>query len=429
MNKELLERADQLWERADKANKFNDQFGAYPFREGSRLVNDFQRLSEDVVAVEAPQAQEEVYSNELKRRLSSEATLLEHGLSGHYYTFEDVINLFGIDAVDVEGLRGWLADHRDEALDTIDRVYQDTEVGDFRIPVRVDIPSIKTKSEGITAGEIENYHQKLSRFFGEKIKVGRLLADIQVAPTSDGRSSFHPQSKLLSIGIPAICYMTPDRSLYINEKELIRLYGHEGMGHGLSTTVTEASDLPGFLKRFSITTRATLESVGQHFEEVIFDDLKDSPKTQKELRIAHNFGEIYQNHKDAQLIDLYQRLLQGYAISVLANKEFGDMSDPVIRREAIEKRISVISEVALYPGYAVGIVEGQQHNYDSQGNLSPTLAQEMVYVAKPVQRVLDLMQDRGVLYEGAERDRIDILLLSGYWTPIGLVENAQVSKV
>jgi hypothetical protein len=39
------------------------------------------------------------------------------------------------------------------------------------------------------------------------------------------------------------------------------------------------------------------------------------------------------------------------------------------------------------------------------------------------------MEKRGVRYEGGGRANIDKLLLTGYWTPIGLVENALVSSI
>lgn len=428
MNKELGQKADTLWIRSEKAFKFNSQFNVFPFQEGTRLVDDFRKLSEEVTVVPTPTSQEDVYHNELKRRLEGEAVYLDHALSGHYYTFGDVMSLYGIDKEDTDELRGWLLNNRAEVFETIDRVYASSEVGDLRLQVPADVPTFRRQAEEFSATHIGNYQKKLAKLFEDLTKVGTFLRDITCLPTSSDRSYFDLYTKMLALSIPAICYLTEDQSLHLNERELIRLFGHEGMGHGLNKVATEESNLPNFLKRNSESTRATVESVAQHFESVIFDSLADSKKTQEELGVAHKFGEIYQNEQDTRLIGLYRRKLFQYSISVLADKELGDMSQPETRKEAIEKRIALISDVSLYPGYAVGFVEGNQQNFDSKGNLSFNLVREMVYTARPAQRVVSIMEENGRPYNSENRGNIDLLLLSGFWTPIGLVENAQVAS-
>lgn len=428
MNPELASQAEHLWGRAEKAYKFNARFDIFPYQEGARLVDDFQRLSDTISTIQQIGTADDVHHNELKRRLSGEAVYLEHALSGHYYTFEDVTNLYGIDKADMEELKGWLLANRNEAMETIDRVYSATEVNDYRFPVPADIPTFRRQAEEFAGTHIGNFHKKLSKLFGELTSVGTFLRDITSVPTAAARSYFDLYTNMLALGIPAVCYLTEDQTLHINERELIRLFGHEGMGHGLNKVVTDASDLPKFMKRNSESTRATVESVGQFYEKVIFEDLASSPQTQEELGIAHKFPEIYQDEKDTRLINLYQRRLFHYGITVLANKELGDMANPTLRQATIQKKVELLSEVALYPGYAVGFIEGNQNNFDSQGNLSFGLAREMVYSAQPVQRVLEVMAEKGVEYDVRGRGKIDMLLLSGFWTPIGLVENAKVSN-
>lgn len=427
MNKELGQQADDLWTRSDKAYKFNSQFNVFPTQEGIRLVEEFKRLSADIPETPSPGNLEQVHHNELKRRLDGEAVYLEHALSGHYYTFEDVISLYGIDQEDTDSLRGWLLENREGVLDSIDRVYTATDVDELRLPVPADVPTFRRQAEEFSATHISNYQKKLAKLFEDLTQVGTFLRDINCQPTTNGRSYFNLYTKMLALGIPDICYTTEDQSLHINERELIRLFGHEGMGHGLNAVVTEQSDLPRFIKRNSESTRATVESVAQHFETVIFDSLAKSPKTQEDLGIAHKFGDLYQAEQDTRLINQYQRRLFQYAISVLADKSLGDLGHPETRRAATERRISLISDVALYPGYAVGFVEGNQQNFDSQGNLSFNLVSEMVYAAKPAQKVVEHAIQSGMKYEGDERGEIDMLLLSGFWTPIGLVENALVT--
>lgn len=428
MNKELESRAKELWDRSERNNKFNSQFKFYPPQEGGRLVDDFQRLSEEIQSL-TPTTTEEVQNNELKRRLSGEALLLDHTLKGHSYTFEDVVSLYGIDPEDIKGLKSWLMNNKDETLATIDKVYRKTEVNGYKLGIPKDIPLLNRQAEEFTTTHIGNYHKILSRQFEKLTSVGNFLKDIISLPTTDDRSYFNSLTKTLALSIPQICYLTEDKSLHIDERELLHLFGHEGMGHALNQIVTERSELPFFLKKESETTRASSESVAQYYEAIIFKDLASSQETQNDLGIKDKFADIYQNHIDIQLINLYYQKLYYYAITVLADKNLGDMSSPESKKEAISKRISLISEVTFNQGYAVNIVEKHQNDFDSQGNLSFKLAYELVYSAQPVQKVIDKMQQKGVLYDENGREKIDILLLTGFWTPIGLVENASTTVV
>jgi len=427
MNPELLEEADRLWEQSDKAVKFQGRFDTYPFRRGIQLVDHFYKLGESIKVSDNINTSEEVLTTELKRRLYGEAVYLDHHLSGRFYTFNEVLDLYGIDKEDTEGLKSWLSDNRNEVLDTIDRVFDGAEVDDFRIDLPVDIPLQQDQAKALADIHIGNYHRKLGALFNELTAVGTFLRDINAVPTFQSRSYFNPYTRTLALGIPAICYITPDNTIHIRERELLRLFGHEGMGHGLQKVVTDSSNLPAFLKRISESTRATTESVGQFYEKVIFDDLANAPKTLKDLGINHIFSEIYQEEKDSQLIVSYQRRLFHYAITVLADKNLGSLDNPETRSTAIRNRQDLLSEVALYPGYAIWFIERSRNNFDSEGNLSFDLAREIVYAAQPVEKVLEVMAEKKVEYNVSGRSIIDKLLLTGYWTPIGLVENAKIA--
>jgi len=91
--------------------------------------------------------------------------------------------------------------------------------------------------------------------------------------TTNIRSYFDPIREIIALSIPSICYQTEDSGLNINEIELIKLYGHEGMGHALNYVLTGENDLPYFLKTITIATKSTKESVAQFYENVIFNDL------------------------------------------------------------------------------------------------------------------------------------------------------------
>lgn len=428
MNPELLEQAELLWEQSDRAVKFQGRFNTYPFRRGIRLVDQFYQLGEGIHVEESPTTREEVFTSELKRRLRGEGVYLDHLLSGRFYTFNEVLDLYGIDREDTDELKAWLIEHKEEVLDTIDRVFDGTEVDDFRFDLPLDIPLFQDQAKAFADIHIGNYHRKLGALFNELTEVGTFLRDINAVPSLQGRSYFNPHTRTLALGIPAICYITPDNTLHIRERELIGLFGHEGMGHGLQKVISDASDLPQFLKRDSESTRATTESVGQFYEAVIFDDLLQAPKTLRDLGIDHIFPQIYKEEQDTQLISTYQRKLFHYAITILADKSLGNMDNPETRNEAIRKRQELLSEVVLYPGYAVWFIESNRNNFDSDGNLSFNLAREIVYVAQPVQRVLGVMKDIGISYDSKGRSKIDKLLLAGYWTPIGLVDNARVTN-
>lgn len=422
MKPELLQQAKQIWDRTDRAFKFQGRFDIFPYREGARLVDDSFKLAEGIALTEVPTTQEQVNTNELKRRLVGNAVYWDHALSGRFYTFEDAVSLFGIEERDIKGLRSWLSERREGVLETIDRVYQETEVDEDRYSTPLDLPGLKVQAEQFSGTYINNYHQKLGKVFGEFSAVGNFLRDIISVPTSEGRSYFDTNTNTLALGISAITYMSADRTLHINERALIRLFGHEGMGHGLNKVVTDASDLPFFLKTLSWSTRPTVESVGQFYETVIFNDLARSPRTQKELGVQDRFPEIYKDEQDTSQIEYYNRKLMFYAISVLADRNLGEPMDPGTMR----KKVGLLADVALYPGYAVGMVEGQRQNYDSEGNLSFNLVQEIVYAAQPVQRVLEMAKEKGLDYD-SKRSELDKLILTGFWTPIGLVENAQVA--
>ncbi len=111
-----------------------------------------------------------------------------------------------------------------------------------------------------------------------------------------------------------------------------------------------------------------------------------------------------------------------YAITVLADTSLGVPQDP----ETIRRKIEMLSDLALYPAYAVSIVENNKDRFDSQGNLNPWLVSELRYCAQPVRRVLDIFKGVGLTYEGVNRSTVDMALLSGFWTPLGLVEHAQL---
>jgi hypothetical protein len=422
MNPELLEQAKKVWDRHEKADKFEERFKIYPFEEGRSLANDFYGIASSIREYESPGNLEEVYLAELRRRAVGEATLLDHKLTGKPYTFTDVIKIYGIESEDIDNLYPWLLRNKKPTLDAVERIHEDTEVEDYDMDLAMDIPGVRVQAEQFAATKITAYHRKLGKLFERLTQVGGFLREVDAVPTTRGRSYYQPITHTLAIDVADICFMSADRLPQIRERALIRLMGHEGFGHGVNALLTEKSDLPFFLKRSSGATIASLESIAQFYEKQVFNDLKDATDIQRELDIAHKYNGIYQEQADVQKIDNYQLRLFQYGIAVLADKAMGDPNDPQVIRQKIEK----FGEVALYPAHAFYFVNGHRNDFDVDGNLSASLTTEIRYAAQPATRALRLLEDRGIGYFG-QRSHADEILLRGYWTPIGLVQRASVA--
>ena len=304
----------------------------------------------------------------------------------------------------------------------MERLYQIRDIRNYELSLPLDIPSIKRQAEEFAAIHIWRYHRLLGKMLQEITPAGEFLREIQAVPTIESRSYFRPLADTLAIGIPFICYIAEDGSLHIRERELVTLYGHEGMGHALNKVVTKSSNLPFFLTKDSLLTMATEESVAQHYQVIIFDDLKRSPETQKDLGVRHIFDDLYQETKDIDQLERYKAKLFQYSITVLADKELGDPQ----AAGTVKKKVEAIQEVTLNPSYPMDIVEQNRYNFDSQGNLNPRLVSELRYCAQPVQRALKEFVKQGIIYEGEGRSKIDLALLNGFWTPLGFVDNSRL---
>lgn len=423
VDKEILADAQKIWDINTKTERFQGRFGIYPVAVGRKLAEDFYGLSDRINEVTNPTTLEEVYTAELKRRSLAEAVFLDHALSGRPYIFEDVINIYGIEPDDIQNLRPWLDKNRGPTLNAIERVFAEIEVREYELTLPLDRPGVRRQTEEYAQQRVSVYHRRLGRMFEQITGVGGFLRDITSVITIDPRSYFDLYTKTLAISIPAICYLTEDGLPQLRERELIRLFGHEGFGHGCNKIATEAAaSSPFFLKIVSGATMASLESVAQFYERQIFEDLKASVETQKTLEIRHLFDDIYREEIDTQLINQYKARFFQYGITVLADRSLGNPQDPAV----VAKKTEILESVALYPRSAQELVESYKQYFDSEGNLYPQVVAELRYTAQPTQKVLDALKARGFTYQD-HRTKTDILLLQGYWTPIGLVQRAKVA--
>lgn len=423
MSDDIVVASEGLLKKLDSMGKFGSKYNVFPYQEAAKIVAEMKELADSLPDIESPKDQDELIKSELKRRLNGEALNLEQRIEPRHYDFDTVVSMYGIPESDIGGLRGWLVVNKEKTMESIERLYRTKDIRNYELGLPVDIPGVRRQAEEFAALHIRKYHKILGKLLQDLTLVGDFLRDIDAVPTTEARSYFDTLTNTLAIGIPAICYTTEDGSLQIRERDLIMLYGHEGMGHALNQVITKTNGLPYFLTKDSALTAATMESVAQFYQSVIFEDLKNSPETQKDLEIQHKFGEIYQEAKDIAQLQEYQLKLFQYAITVLADKSLGPPQDP----STLEKKVKLLNEVTLDPVYPLHFVEQHRYNFDSQGNLSPQLVSELRYCAQPVQRALKEFEKQGIQYEGEGRSKIDATLLKGFWTPTGFVDNARLS--
>jgi hypothetical protein len=422
MDTNLFDASEGLLKRLERMGKFSSKYTVFPFQEAGRIVAEMNEITSAIPDIETPENQDQLMLAELKRRLNGEALNLEQRLSPMHYDFSSVVSMYGIPEADIAGLRSWLEANKGKTELAIARLYETNDVQSIELGLPTDIPQVRRQAEEFATKHIQKYHRNLGKMLQDLTKVGAFLRDINAVPTNDARSYFHPLTQTLAIGIPAICFTTEDGSLQVRERDLITLYGHEGMGHALNHVITKSNGLPYFLTKDSPLTVATMESVAQHYQNVILDDLKESPETQIALGLEHKFGEIYTEAKDIAQLEEYKLKLFQYAITVLADKNLGHPQDPA----TIRRKIDTIREVTIDPTFPLQFVEQNRYNFDSQGNLNSALVGELRYSAQPVRRALDEFAKQGVYYDGEGRSIIDSTLLKGFWTPIGFVDNARL---
>lgn len=416
-----LKQAGNLLKRLEKIDKFERKYHVLPPGVSNALCREMETLAESMPEISNPKTENELFFKEAKRRISGEAAYLDQRLSGKTYEFKNVLEILGIPEQDVKSIYPWLKRNKQKTIKAVDRLCETQDFEGFESPRRFDVPRVRRETEEVAGAQIHKYHKVLGRFLEELSKVGGYLRDIEAEPTTRDRSYFSPLDGLLAISIPSICFSGDQGVIQFRDRELIRLFGHEGMGHSLNQVITKSSSLPDFLKVDSTLTVASEESVSQFYEDRILEDLKKSPDTQKKLGIQHRFKEIYQEAKDTEQLDEYWRHIAHYAVTVLADKSFGPLNDPA----AITRRLAVLDRVTINPGEGRGFLIGNKENGDEEGNLNVGLIAELRYCARPVTRALRQFNDKGVRYRGKGRNLIDTTLLTGFWTPEGLVERAK----
>jgi len=422
---ETLREAEVLLKRLDNLEKFNRKYSVRPTRESVSLVESMQVLSDSIPEIGTPTSHEELIQTELKRRIHGEASFLEQQLSGRPYEFGTVINILGIPEEDLASLRPWLEANKTKTQESIERLFHSRDLEGYELAVSSDIPNVRMQVEAFSDVHIQRYHKTIGKFLESLTSIGKFLRDINAVPTTNDRSYFNQLTNNLAISVPKICFSKEDGTHHINEKELIMIYGHEGMGHALNFVVTRSANMPYFLTQLSTLNVATAESVAQFYENQLLEDLKNSRATQKKLGIESIFDEIYQETKDTNQLDEYQKKMIYYAICVLGDKSLGDYNNP----ETLKNKIEIINQVAIDKGGLANWMQQKRYSFDSEGNLEAGLVSELRYCANPVTRAIEEFKRCGINYVGDGRTLMDTTMLRGLWTPIGFVDNARLQAM
>jgi hypothetical protein len=288
MNDVILASED-LMKRVEKVWKFQSKYGVIPINGITPMVDEMERLAKSLPSIKKPRNIDEVITSELKRRLEGDAFCLGEWLNPNNSETDAILAIYGIPKRDVLNLRKSLEQTKKRTEKAIDRLFKTKNITEYTMCASTDIPEVRNLAESIAKLKIEKYHLKIGELLQELTPAGDYLREIKAVPTINPRSYYNVVQKRLAIGIPSICFSTEDGSIDISEKELIKIYGHEGMGHALNRVMTMSAKLPYFLSNGSALTSSTDESVAQFYQQVIFEDLKSSPKTQKNLGISHIF--------------------------------------------------------------------------------------------------------------------------------------------
>jgi len=425
MKQGLLDEAKDIFVSMKQIENFDLRYHQFP-KEVSRValpkIND---LMSKISFYENPKTLDDLLSSELYKRLESNKRYLDKKINDESDDFESVKTQFAIPEDDLAYLESWLKDNKEKVPEAINLVYiSDTKLDRTDLSPLFDIPEIKEKANIAAKETITRYHSALSKMIEDYIPTDNQLSKIKVYRTMTNRSYFMLNFNLLAISIMNILSMGDDTNIIINHGTLIKQYGHEVMGHALNSILTKMSDLPDFVKDgLDGIIKSTGESVAQHFEKTIFETLQESPETQKELGIDSIYDSIYKINTSLSFVDEYQLKLMQYEIAIIAENPNENKSS-----EGIKKKLSRILDISIDPKLSRLRVDNMRHNIDFDGNLNPVFMSELKYAAKPVDRAIREFEKRGLYYSDPnDRKIIDRTLLTGYWTPSGLVANAKLT--
>ncbi len=423
MDEALLSQSIRLLNEVEQLGRFESKHHVSPLSAVQRVYSGLCELYSSIPERDALHTKDELYAFELKRRLMSAAFSLEQRLQPQSRDYNALLHVYGIPQEDITALRPWLLAHKEQVVQTIQNLYDQNGVTTYEIDV-MGMPHLGSSLLASLEPYVTKYHSVLWDAFGSLpgSETPRPALFLGMIP----RSYYDPLMNTVGIAVPNISYLTEDGQTIRKVGEVLRIFGHEGLGHARNSLLTKQStqQLPLFLRKGMSLTTPTEESLAQHYERRIFEDLQGSQELLTALGIQDEFSRFYTDVKETMLLKQYQQRFAQYAITVLADSSFGtNPHDPQTK----ERRMQALQDVALNPGDFMSYVEQHLRYYDPRGNLLPHVVSELRYVAQPVSRALNEFKKHGILYEGESRALIDRTLLHGFWTPEGYVHHARLT--
>ncbi len=402
-----IEQGNALVAQIQARNAFLDQPNTInPVPQTVELISNIQNLVNILPDNPQPTNLDQLYLQELKRRLSCEAVSLSNVIATEAAPWEQVIKAYGIPFEDLEVIEPWLENNMDLVKEANRRLFDNATNYVERANVPTGIGSLRARAEQIVENAMGSMNEVVLENLGNRLGVREFIQLYTFgADSTERRSYLNYLSKVLGISTQNVTYMR-DGEIYIIPEELISLMGHEGLGHARHNTVTEASqDLPSFLKiRTGPPLQATNESIAQYFEAKFFDYLALHPSAVEKLKFTESFDHIYQRYKDTQLLNTYMNNLYYFAILTLAQSKQEDTSGQA------EK----ISKYSINPSFPRNHINRYRNDWDkATGRLMTHVVSELRYAANPVARIMSSIPKDKV-------SQAEDLILKGFWTPQGL---------
>jgi hypothetical protein len=420
-----IKKGSQLLKKSEEISEFVTRFNSMPMNELKKFLKEINSFGENLKETKIPKDKNQLIESELKRRFVGMSYSLQHTLVPKSCSFEDIIKMHYIPQEDLDYVEYWLKLNKEKFTKSTSRLFNKKAHEDNYSPLSLfmDVPILMKESEKFAEKTVLKYHKSIGGLLQKIAKTGKFLSKIKAVPTMNNTSYVVPKINLLALSAPCFLYFSGKGEIKLNELELIECYGHEGMGHALNNVITQSSKLPEFLKDPSVEmVTSTMESVAQFYEEKLLEDIKNNPEIQKKLGIKNKFKKIYDEFKDKSFIEKYQKMIDFYSIIVLADKNLGDP----LNNKTIKKKVEMIVQYSNTPQSVRDLVESSVALFDSEGNLEREVVRDLIYCARPVDRALKEFEKKGIHYDKSGRSTIDRVLLVGFWSPEGFVDNARL---
>lgn len=387
--------------------------------ETRRLYDKSSSLLEKIDTIKEKNSlssQEKLFLNDMRAAVKSINLSFSIDFKTEPVCFDDMLSLYGDIKPDIDNLEPWLLENKDKIQEELMKDFGRIDATKQEDSLIFNIPQFRDFAISHSTIELRNVHHILGKLIEDVSGISEFAKECEVHPFI-GRSYCNSIHRYITLNISQIYHMEKNKSIKMDKKEMFRIYGHEGRGHLLNSLLTDGNkDIPKFLKRYHTVMTPVSESVAQHFQKMIFEDLNDNPDVQKELEISDSFKDIYESYKSELFLDEFVQKRSYYMLYTFARSDLKP-----------EEKIERICAVAHNNHMAYYFRRANQKYFDQNGNLIPDVANEMVYVAEPVKKALGTIASHlGEDYYKTHRKEVDKFLLTGFWTPQSFIERTRL---